>query len=69
MGNSGRVNLKSRLITLILLFTALCPAAFGKIIYVDEDATGDNNGSSVNGGAKSRRAALLKRGTYCLLTP
>jgi L-ascorbate metabolism protein UlaG (beta-lactamase superfamily) len=41
-----RINLRSSLITLIILFAALCPAAFGKIIYVDDDATGANDGSS-----------------------
>ena len=31
---------------LFLLLTAICPAATGKIIYVDDDAVGLNDGSS-----------------------
>jgi len=41
-----RINLKSRLLALMLLFAALCPTAFGKIIYVDKDAVGANDGTS-----------------------
>jgi L-ascorbate metabolism protein UlaG (beta-lactamase superfamily) len=41
-----RKNLRSHLIISILLFAALCTAAFGKIIYVDDDATGANDGTS-----------------------
>jgi len=41
-----RINLRSRLITSILLFAALCPSTFGKTIYVDDNAVGANDGTS-----------------------
>jgi parallel beta-helix repeat protein len=41
-----RINPISHLITSILLFAALCTVTFGKIIYVDDDAAGANDGSS-----------------------
>jgi len=41
-----RINLRNCLITSILLFAALCTSTFGKIIYVDDDAAGTNDGSS-----------------------
>jgi len=41
-----RINLRSRLIIFILLCTVLRASTSGKIIYVDDDATGANDGSS-----------------------
>ena len=41
----NKVNLRTCLIS-IFLVAALCPATFGKIIYVDDDAAGANDGSS-----------------------
>ena len=41
-----RLNPTSFLITSILLLAAPCISTFGKTIYVDDDATGANNGSS-----------------------
>jgi hypothetical protein len=35
-----------RIIFFVLVLTMFCPFTFGKIIYVDDDATGLNNGSS-----------------------
>jgi len=41
-----KINPSSRLITSILLFAVLCTSTFGKTIYVDDDATGTNDGTS-----------------------
>ncbi|MBN2591968.1 MAG: MBL fold metallo-hydrolase [Sedimentisphaerales bacterium] len=41
-----RINQRNCLITSILVFAALCTSTFGKTIYVDDDATGANDGSS-----------------------
>ncbi len=41
-----RKNLRTCLIISILFFATLCPATFGQIIYVDDDAAGTNDGSS-----------------------
>jgi parallel beta-helix repeat protein len=41
-----RRNLRSRLIKTIFVFAALSSFAFSKTIYVDDDATGANNGTS-----------------------
>jgi len=41
-----RTNIRNSLIISILLFAVLCPATFGKIVYVDDDAIGTNDGSS-----------------------
>ncbi len=35
-----------RIIPLILIFVLLCPFTYGKVIYVDDDAAGANDGSS-----------------------
>jgi L-ascorbate metabolism protein UlaG (beta-lactamase superfamily) len=41
-----RKNLRTCLIISISLFAALCTSTFGKTIYVDDDATGANDGTS-----------------------
>jgi L-ascorbate metabolism protein UlaG (beta-lactamase superfamily) len=41
-----RINLRSGIITSILVFAVLCTSTSGKTIYVDNDATGANDGTS-----------------------
>jgi hypothetical protein len=42
----GKINLKKWILYGLILSLATCTAAAGKIIYVDDDAAGANNGSS-----------------------
>ena len=53
-----------RLILFILILAVLCPFAQGKVIYVDDDATGANVGSSWMYAVNSLQDALLLANFY-----
>lgn len=48
-----------RTISFILIMVLLCPFAYGRIIYVDDDATGANVGSNWDNAINSLQDALL----------